>query len=120
MKRSTEKDLTCITCPLGCTLHVTLTNGAFVSVTGNHCKRGADYAYAETTHPARVLTTTIAIKNHPERVLSVKSDQPMSKEKLLEAMKIINRTNAVLPVKAGDILLKNLFGVNIVATSSME
>ena len=120
MKQSTEKELTCITCPLGCTLHVTLDNGTFVSVTGNHCKRGADYAYAETTHPVRVLTTTISIKNQPGRVLPVKSDLPMPKEKLFDAMKLLNQTTAVLPVKIGDVILKNVFGVNIVASSSME
>ena len=34
-----ERNLTCIGCPLGCALKVTI-NGENVTVTGNTCKRG--------------------------------------------------------------------------------
>ena len=35
-----EQTITCINCPVGCRMTVTLENGAFVSVSGNTCKRG--------------------------------------------------------------------------------
>ena len=47
-----EKNLTCIGCPLGCALKVTI-DGENVTVTGNTCKRGADYGAKEVTHPTR-------------------------------------------------------------------
>ena len=34
------RELTCIGCPLGCSLKVTLENGEVTDVTGNTCKRG--------------------------------------------------------------------------------
>ena len=34
------KDLTCIGCPLGCSLVVTMENNEVTSVTGNTCPRG--------------------------------------------------------------------------------
>ena len=37
-------DLTCIRCPMGCAIHVEMENGQVVSVTGNTCPRGAEYA----------------------------------------------------------------------------
>ena len=37
-----ERNLTCIGCPLGCALKVTI-DAENVTVTGNTCKRGADY-----------------------------------------------------------------------------
>ena len=57
----TTKNLTCIVCPRGCTLTVTLDSALenpVVSVEGQGCKRGVDYATAECTHLTRVLTTT--------------------------------------------------------------
>ena len=50
-----ERNLTCIGCPLGCALKVTI-DGENVTVTGNTCKRGADYGAKEVTHPMRIVT----------------------------------------------------------------
>ena len=40
----TQRQLTCIGCPMGCQLIATLENGVVTSVTGNTCKRGDSYA----------------------------------------------------------------------------
>ena len=39
-----RKELICIGCPLGCNLTVEMDGGQVVSVNGNTCKRGDDYA----------------------------------------------------------------------------
>ena len=39
-----RKELICIGCPLGCAITVTMDGGNVVSITGNTCKRGSDYA----------------------------------------------------------------------------
>ena len=57
-----ERNLTCIGCPLGCALKVTI-DGDNVTVTGNTCKRGADYGAKEVTHPTRIVTSTVCVKN---------------------------------------------------------
>ena len=54
-----KRELTCIGCPLGCPLMVTMENGAVVSVTGNTCPRGDAYARTEVTAPSRIVTTTV-------------------------------------------------------------
>ena len=41
------KKLTCIVCPMGCPLEVTLEGGNILSVTGNTCPRGEKYAREE-------------------------------------------------------------------------
>ena len=46
-------NLTCIGCPMGCPLTVTMENGEVKDVTGNTCKRGDDYARKEVTNPTR-------------------------------------------------------------------
>ena len=56
------KEMVCITCPIGC--HLTIRqDGEEIEVSGNTCPRGKQYAIAEMTHPTRMLTTTVVIKN---------------------------------------------------------
>ena len=46
-----KRELTCIGCPLGCSITVTMENAEILDVTGNTCKRGDAYARKEVTHP---------------------------------------------------------------------
>ena len=39
-----KRELTCIACPLGCVITVALEGKTVVSVTGNTCARGREYA----------------------------------------------------------------------------
>ena len=54
-----ERKLTCIGCPMGCPLVVTMDGGDVVSVTGNTCKRGEIYGRKEVTNPTRIVTSTV-------------------------------------------------------------
>ena len=54
-------ELTCIGCPMGCPLTVTMENGAVASVTGNTCPRGDAYARKEVTAPTRIVTSTVRV-----------------------------------------------------------
>ena len=117
----TKKNLTCIVCPRGCTLTVTLDSeleNPVVSVEGQGCKRGVEYATAECTHPTRVLTTTAPTVDGG--VVPCKTDRAIPRELLFEAMKAVNTLSAPAVVRIGDILLENLLGTgaNIVATAN--
>ena len=57
-----QRELTCINCPLGCQLTVTLENGAVAAVAGNGCPRGDRYARDEVCHPVRMLTSTVPVR----------------------------------------------------------
>ena len=115
------KTLTCIVCPRGCTLNVTLDTtleNPIISVEGHGCKRGADYAIAECTHPTRVLTTTAPTVDGG--VVPCKTDRPIPRELLFDAMKVVNSISAPSVVQIGDVLIENLLetGENIVATAN--
>ena len=117
----TKKNLTCIVCPRGCALTVTLDSEAtnpVVSVEGQGCKRGVEYATAECTHPTRVLTTTAPTVDGG--VVPCKTDRAIPRELLFEAMKAVNSLSAPAVVRIGDVLLENLLGTgaNIVATAN--
>lgn len=113
-------ELTCIVCPVGCALRVEQTdNGEVVSISGNTCPRGAIYGKDEVLHPVRTLTTTVRVSNG-EKLLPVKTDRPIPKEKLFAAMEKINALSVLAPVKIGDVLLPDLFGAKLVAAANLE
>ncbi len=111
------KELICIVCPRGCHLVV----DENLNVSGNNCPRGAIYAKNELTHPTRTLTSTVRIISKEEVALPVKSDNPLPKEKIFDAMELINKTCVKAPIKIGDVIIEKIFGldVNIVATKDI-
>ncbi len=113
----TERSLTCIVCPMGCQMTASLDDGNIISVKGNTCPRGKNYAETECINPQRTITTTAKCDNG--MVISVKTDSPIPKDKIFECMKIINSSVAHLPISVGDVIIENVFGSNIVATQNM-
>ncbi len=112
-----KRELTCIACPVGCTLEVELMDGKVLSVQGNTCPRGAAYAETECTAPERIVTTTMLCEDG--KLLPVKTDKPIAKDKVTDCIQVINSTVAHLPIMVGDVIIKNVFGANIVATKQM-
>ena len=113
-----KRELTCIACPLGCSLTVTLEGKEVTSVEGNTCPRGKDYAINECTAPVRTVTSTVMCENGD--LVSVKTKNPIPKDKIFEAMSIINKTVAKLPISVGDIIIEDLFGSQLVATQDKK
>lgn len=111
-------DFTCIVCPNGCRLHVEEKNGE-LEVTGAFCKKGQAFAKQELTNPTRSITTTVATIFPDMPLLSVKTDGEIPKDKIFDAMKKINAVTVKKRLKVGGVVLKNVFGVNIVATTDM-
>ena len=112
------RNLTCIACPMGCGITIELDGGKIKSIVGNTCPRGAEYARNECTNPKRIITTTIRCDNGA--VVPVKTDTAIPKDKMFESMKIINNTIAHLPITAGDVIIKDVFGSNVVATRGVS
>ena len=74
-----EKLITCINCPMGCRMTVTMENGEVVKVSGNTCKRGETYAHQECTRPLRMVTAVVKVRDS-RMPLSVKTASPIPKE----------------------------------------
>lgn len=112
----TERQMTCIICPMGCSINVKMEGEEILEISGNTCKRGAAYAESEMRHPERTVTTTMRCEDG--QILSVKTDRPIPKSKVMDCMDRINRHRAAVPVAIGDILLRDVFGSNVVATEN--
>ncbi len=116
-------EMTCIVCPIGCHLKVEVDeNGKFISVTGNRCPRGAEYAKQEVTDPRRVLPTSVKVIGGELPLVSVRTEKPIPKKLIFEAMKVIKSIQVEAPVKRGQIILENLLntGVNLIATRTVK
>ncbi len=115
------RELTCIQCPLGCPLTVTVDAGK-VTVTGNTCPRGAVYGEKEVTHPTRTVTSTVVVEGGEMARVSVKTAGDIPKEKIFDVMAEIRRTRLTAPVTIGDVIIKNAAGtgVDIIATKSVD
>ena len=116
-----KKTLTCIVCPQGCPIDVWEDKGE-IKVSGNACKRGYEYVLEEYKAPKRILTTTIRVKGGVLPVIPVRSNIPIPKEKLFDFMAVINKNAIKAPIKMGDILVKNILGldVHIIASRDIE
>ena len=66
-----KRELTCIGCPLGCSITVTLNGKEVTSVTGNTCSRGAIYAKKEVTDPTRIVTSSVSVTGGNETMVTV-------------------------------------------------
>ncbi len=114
-----RRELTCINCPLGCLLTVTISNGEVVAVEGNTCKRGEVYGRKEVTNPTRIVTTTVPVDGSAtERMVSVKTASDIPKPLIFDVMAALADVRVKAPVAVGDVVLANVCGtgVDIVAT----
>lgn len=116
-----ERNLTCIGCPMGCSLTVTMNGAEVVSVTGNTCKHGADYARKEVSNPTRVVTTTVRIAGKKSMMLSVKTSTDIPKEKMFACIRALKSVEATIPIHIGDIILPDAAGtgVDVIATKEI-
>ncbi|MBR0138297.1 MAG: DUF1667 domain-containing protein [Erysipelotrichaceae bacterium] len=116
------RELTCINCPMGCTLSVEMENGEVISVTGNNCPIGDRYAREEVVAPKRVLTTSVVIKGAKEKVVSVRTTSPIDKGVLKEAMDLINSIEVTAPVRIGDTVIANILdsGADVIITRNVD
>ena len=118
--------LTCIICPMGCSMEVTVETDAsgHKKVTGvkdNGCKRGEQYAAKELQNPTRTLTSTIKVNGGVLPVVPVKTAGEVPKNMLLQCMEVVRRASCRAPVKRGDILLYDLLGtgINVIACADV-
>ena len=113
-----KRELTCIECPVGCPLTAEVAEGKVISVTGNKCPKGEKYAESEIEAPVRVLTSTVLTTGLELRMVPVRTDGPIPKADLFNAMDIVKSIRIKKPVKTGEIIQENFIspGVNLIST----
>lgn len=108
-----KKEITCIGCPIGCMLEVTLEYNEVKEVKGYTCLKGKTYALKECTNPTRIVTSTVKVKNGISNMVSVKTMQDIPKEKIRECMEALKGLEIEAPIKEGDIVYADIAGTNV-------
>lgn len=116
------RELTCIGCPMGCQVRVTMEGGEIRRVEGNTCRRGDVYARKEVTNPTRIVTSTVRVTGGQLPVVSVKTASDIPKSKIRECVLALKSIQVTAPVSIGDVVAENVAGtgVAIVATRNVK
>ncbi|MCE5255282.1 MAG: DUF1667 domain-containing protein [Spirochaetaceae bacterium] len=135
-------EMICITCPMGCHLHIERISENEITVSGNRCPRGEQYAKEEILSPRRVVTATCAIEPEsgagsqpdqglaPDQALSnlyrprrvpVRTTKAFPKERIPELLALLYSIKLKLPIEGGCVVLQNALdtGIDVVATRTM-
>ena len=109
-------------CPLACRVTVTIDDKCDITGTTNYlCKQGKEYAIAECKFPGRILTTTVLTEGSPHKLLPVRTDKPIPKDRLMEVMYSLSQIRVKPPIKMGQVIVSDIkkLGVDVVATDEL-
>ena len=111
----------CILCPNGCVLNVQMdSDSQSLVVKGHACPKGIPYGIGEYHRPLRMLTTTLKTNSKDQPRVPVKTSEPIPKTLLFKAMDVMNQVEVALPISMGDIVIKDLLGLEIDVVATMD
>ncbi|MCD6582487.1 MAG: DUF1667 domain-containing protein [Desulfuromusa sp.] len=115
------RHLTCIGCPMGCPLELTIVDGEILEITGNECKRGEEYARQEFSDPRRMVSTTVTCISGLWPRLPVKTAEAVPKDKVIAVVTELHTLEIETPVQMGQVILNNVAetGIAVIATRSL-
>jgi len=92
-----------------------------LNVTGNSCPRGEAYGKSEATLPVRTITTTVRIISKTDTVVPVKTSSNFDKSKIFDLIDEIKKIEVKAPIRIGDVIAKNILGlgIDLVATKNV-
>ena len=108
------RNLTCISCPVGCDLTIDEVDGQ-PAISGNRCPKGVTYALQELTDPRRILTTSVTLLHADGRFssLPVRSQTALPKHLIFDVMQLCHNMTVSTPIQMGEILIEDLAGSGI-------
>ena len=115
------KEMICICCPMGCRLSVDDSDKNDIKVSGNTCPRGAKYARDEVICPKRMVTSVVEVEGGEIGMVSVKTSDSIPKDRMFDALKLLDNLLIPAPVKLGQVIVENVLGlgVDFVATKDV-
>ena len=122
MAKMEDVVITCVGCPLGCQVQLTVdASGEISNVNGNKCKEGKGYAIEEYKNPVRVLTATVRTESSEHPLLAVRTSKPIPKTKLIDGMGELAGIRVKPPVKFHQVIISNVgnTGVDIIASTEL-
>ena len=114
-RKEIKREMTCIVCPRNCEGLIT------VNYRGYECDKGFKYAMSELISPQRVLTATLPTEESRERLLPVRTDKEIEKNKIMEMIQVLRSKRVKPPIKMGEVLIPNVLdtGANIISCADL-
>jgi CxxC motif-containing protein len=115
------KKFLCVSCPVGCALTVSVQGTKIISVDGNTCKLGLEYAENEVANPLRTFTSTVRVDGASLPVCPVRSRTPLPLAKVFDVTREVAKLHVAAPLKMGQVLINDVCGTgtDIVASRSL-
>ena len=98
-----NRTIICIACPRGCRMTVS-GSSEDLSVEGNGCPKGAEYAAQEVLRPMRMLTTTVRTTHPDYPRLPVRLSGDIPKERIFDCMRKIDSVLVSQDTAPGDVV----------------
>lgn len=114
------KEMTCIVCPNGCKLEVTI-NEDQIMVQGNLCARGEHFAVTELRNPMRTISSTVATTFRAVPALPVRVSKEVPKKEIFHVMEAIHQVVVDQVVGREAVIIQNVcnLGVDVITTSNV-
>ncbi len=115
--------IVCIVCPVSCPVDVEWNQEDGVTGVRNHlCKLANDYVASELFDPRRTVTTSMPVDGGDWPLVSVRTNPPIPKAMMIEAMDEITGVRVKAPIKVGDVLIADVLGTgcDVVATRNVK
>lgn len=106
-----KRDLVCIICPNGCEMELIYEGKTLLCCIGNLCGRGKNYAQKEISDPERTITSSVKLVGGELPLASVRTSQPVPKDRIFDVMAEIRNLELTAPVKRGQVVIKNVLGL---------
>lgn len=88
-------------------------NCRVIDVKGNQCPKGKTYASSEIENPLRTLTAVVLSVGLSMKMIPVRTDRPIPKVKLAEAMKEIKDIRVSRPMQIGEAIVEDFLGLGV-------
>jgi CxxC motif-containing protein len=114
------KQITCISCPVGCRINVDVLNGEHI-FSGNKCVDGTLFAETELAAPLHTMTIMVRTAFPDIPFLSVRTNREVPKEKVNKAIRLLSKITVKERKRIGETIIRNILGTNcdIIAASDM-
>ena len=110
----------CIICPLACNIQIKADKEKIFEISGYKCKKGKEYVVEEYIEPLRILTTTVKTSSKTKPLLPVRTKTPIKKSLLYDCIILLSHKVVVLPIKIGDVIIKNILDSKVDIISSKD
>lgn len=116
-----NREIVCIVCPNGCKISVSYDDNKNITKIENAlCKNGETYAKNEIQCPKRSITSSVRVIGGKLPLVSVRSDKPIPKERIPEALAEINKLKIQAPVEFHQVIIEDLLGQGVKIISTKE